>query len=110
LNNPTPIKILKISLTICIFLVELSTLVWAGEFSAFGPKNFIRQTGSPVAVEDKFFVLNPNTDFILRVYNGGLQDTPTEFVSSSVVFINGKQVLGPDKFNQTVKFIEIPVI
>jgi len=104
-----PVRVLRISLIICLILVGLPTLVWAGEFTAFGPKNFIRETGTPVTVIDNFSILNPNTEFILRVYNGGLQDTPSELVSSSIISINGKQVLGPEKFNQTVTFIEIPV-
>lgn len=112
LNNPSPIKALKISLTICLFLIGLPALVLAGEFTAFGPdgpENFIRETGAPVTVTKDFEVLNHNTEFILRVYNGGLEDTEAELVSSSIISINGTQVVGPEEFNQNVYFIEEPV-
>ena len=108
-NDPSSIRALKAFLTACFFLIALPALIWAGEFTAFGPKSFMRETGAPVSVTDNFLALNPNTDFILRVYNGGLQDTAAELVSSSIISLNGKQVLGPKEFSQSVKFIEKPV-
>ncbi len=91
------------------FILLLPLVAWAGEFTAFGPKNFIRETSSPVKVACNFSVVNPSTEFILRVYNGGLQDSETELVSASVISINGIEVLGPRDFNQTVRFIEKPL-
>ncbi len=39
----------------------------------------------------------------------GLQNSQTELVSSSVVTINGVQVLGPSNFNQNVSEVDVPV-
>lgn len=97
------------TIAICLFLIGLPTLVSAGEFTAFGPQDFIRQTGIPATVTGNFPVLNFNTEFFLRVYNGGSQHSKKKLVSSSIISINGTQVLGPEKFNQTVEFVEIPV-
>ncbi|MBU4502958.1 MAG: Ig-like domain-containing protein [Nanoarchaeota archaeon] len=102
--------ILVLLLTTCLFLIGHSTLVWAGEFTAFGPQDFIREKGAPVVVVNNFSVLNPNTEFILRVYNGGPQGLKKKLCSSAIISINGTQALGPNDFNQKVKFIEVPVI
>ena len=101
----------KIFLTLLagLFLITLSTLVWAGEFTAFGPQDYVRETGKPVTVTNNFSVLNPDTEYILRVYNGGLENADTELVSSTIIVLNGTEILGPQDFNQTVKFLEIPV-
>lgn len=109
MTNSFPIKALKISLIICLFLIGLPVLVRAGEFTAFGPQGFIRETGTPVTVTRNFSVQNPDTEFFLRVYNGGLQDSGAELVSSSIISLNGIQVIGPEEFNQTVRLIETPV-
>jgi|GEM_PF-441215 len=104
------VKLLVIPLTICFFSFGLSALALANEFIVFGPQNFIREIAGPVTVTNNFSVLNPNSKFILRLYNGGLQDTLVELTSSTVIAINGRQVVGPNEFNQKVSFIEVPVI
>ncbi|MCQ9207473.1 MAG: carboxypeptidase regulatory-like domain-containing protein, partial [Omnitrophica bacterium] len=108
-NRPFQIKALKTPLIVCLFLISLPALAQAGEFTVFGPQSFIRETSAPAIVSNNFSVTNPNTEFFLRIYNGGLEDSEAESVSSSVIAINGTQVLGPKDFNQTVKFVEIPV-
>jgi RHS repeat-associated protein len=54
-------------------------------------------------------VRNPNTQYTLKVFNGGLQDTQTELVSSGFVTVNGVQVVGPSNFNQNVAEVDVPV-
>jgi hypothetical protein len=93
-----------------VILTAVSALSWAGEFTVFGPQDFIRETTAPVKVTINFSVLNPNTEFFLRVYNKGLEDTKEERVSSSVISINEEKILGHENFNQTVEFVEVPVI
>jgi len=83
--------------------------VHAGTFTVFGPKNYVRGTGAPVTVTDSFTVLSPATQYTLKVFNGGLENTQTELVSSSIVTINGVQVLGPSNFNQNVSEIDVPI-
>lgn len=76
---------------------------------AFGPQNYTRGTGAPVTVTNSFSILNPNTQYTLKAFNGGLQDDQTELVSSGFVLINGVQVLGPSNFNQNVTEVDVPV-
>ncbi len=82
---------------------------FAGTFNAFGPKTHPRETGDPVTVVDQFSVLNPSAQYTLRIHNGGLVDGEFEKVSSSVIKLNGVQIVGPDEFNQNVSFLEKPV-
>jgi hypothetical protein len=98
------LKFCGIILAIGAFLIAGSTCAKAGTFTAFGPQNYQRGT-----VTANFSVLNPNTQYILKAFNGGLQDSQTELVSSGFVTVNGLQVLGPDNFNQQVTEVDVPV-
>jgi RHS repeat-associated protein len=90
------------SLVVGSLMVALgSRLVLAGTFTAFGPETFTRRTGAPVTETRSFSVRNPSTRYTLRVRNAG--------ISSAVVTLNGRQVLGPNAFNQNVNLIEVPV-
>src|SRR5882724_2513337 len=40
---------------------------FAGTFTAFGPQSYVRGNGKPVAVSNSFSILNPNTQYTLRV-------------------------------------------
>ena len=100
------------TITALIFLVGLASFplhAWAGIFTAFGPEVYKRDTGSPVTVTDSFTISNPNTTYTLQIYNGGLEDDEFEEVSSSIISLNGIQVVSPNEFNQNVSFIEKPV-
>src|SRR5260221_8646665 len=99
----------RVVLAILCLLTTGAIPLHAGTFTVFGPKNYVRGTGAPVTVTDTFTVLNPATQYTLKAFNGGLQNTQTELVSSSVVTINGVQVLGPSNFNQNVSEIDVPV-
>jgi hypothetical protein len=90
-------------------IATLSTPLQAGTWNAFGPKTYTRGTGAPVTVTDNFSVLNPSTQFTLHIMNGGLTNSSTELVSSSVILINGVQVVGPNDFNQNVSVLDVPV-
>ena len=85
------------------------TLANAGTFTVFGPQNYTRGTGAPVTVTSNFSVLNPNIQYTLKAFNGGLQDTQTELVSSGFVTVNGVQVIGPSNFNENVTEVDIPI-
>ena len=82
---------------------------FAGTFVSFGPQSYQRQGGSPVTVTNSFTVLSPSTTYTLQIYNGGLTAGKFERVSSSVIAINGVQVVGPNEFNQKVTLIEKPI-
>lgn len=99
----------RILLAVAIFLISGAASANAGTFNVFGPQNYTRNAGAPVTVTSSFSVLNPNTQYTLKVFNGGLQDTQTELVSSGFVTINGVQVIGPSNFNQNVVEVDVPV-
>src|ERR1051326_8834519 len=80
----------------------LSTTCFAGTWTAYGPRTYTRGTGSPVTVSDTFTILNPNTQYTLRVHNGGLMDAPTDFVSSTTILVNGITVVAPNDLSQNI--------
>ena len=89
---------------VSLFLLLSCNLIYAGSFSAFD-KTYHRSTGSPIVETDPFIVKNPSTTYTLEIYNGGLVDDEYERVSSSVIKINGQQVIGPSDFNQKVAYV-----
>lgn len=92
-----------------LLVLLLTVPAHAGTFSAFGPKIYVRQSGTPVAVTDTFTVLNPNTQYTLHLVNGGLQDDTTDFVSSATVKVNGVLVVAPQDLNQNTTTVDRPV-
>jgi hypothetical protein len=110
-----------VSFTRCLAFVSRGAIVWmatiltfsmpslAGTFTAFGPQVYIRDTGAPVTVTGTFTVLNPNTQYTLRVVNGGLVDATNDLVSSTVITVNGVVVIAPNDLNQNVNVVEKPV-
>ena len=94
--------------TFLFFFLAGNTI--AGTFKVFGPETFQRQTRMPKAEIRSFSVINPNTEYLIKVYNGALEDTEYERVSSTVLEINGIQVVGPQEFNQKIDSIEKPIV
>jgi hypothetical protein len=82
-------------------LITVAGSAYAGTFTAFGPKTYVRGTGQPVTVTNTFTVLDPTTAFKLTIANSG--------ISSAVVKLNGAQVFGPSDFNQHVTILSKPV-
>ena len=72
-------------------------------------KHFNVRQGCLRAEIRSFSVINPNTEYLIKVYNGGLEDAEYERVSSTVLEINGIQVIGPKEFNQKIDSIEKPI-
>src|SRR5690349_10351491 len=87
----------------------LGTTCFAGTFTAFGPQVYVRATGTPVTVTNTFTVLNPNTQYTLRVHNGGLVDSSTDRVSSTTVTVNGVIIVAPNDLNQNVGEVDKPI-
>jgi hypothetical protein len=100
----------QMSIVLLAFLAVGGVQAVAGTFTPFGPQNYVRGTGAPVTVTDSFTALNPATQYTLKAFNGGLQNDQTELVSSTVVTINGVQVLGENNFNQNVQEVDVPVV
>src|SRR5215472_216896 len=89
----------QMSIVLLVFLTVAIVPAAAGTFTPFGPQSYVRGTGAPVTVTNSFTVLNPTTQYTLQAFNGGLQNDQTELVSSTVVTINGVEVIGPNNFN-----------
>ena len=88
------------ALIACGFLLtDLTGNTWGSELSVFGPKIYIRETQKPQVVTDTFNVADPSGTFTLIVMNGR---NGQNRVSSAIIRINGKQILGPSDFNQQV--------
>ncbi len=92
-----------------LLLALLGTPCFAGTFTAFGPQVYVRGTGDPVTVTNTFTVLNPNTQYTLRLHNGGLVDGTTDRVSSTTVTVNGVIVVAPNDLSQNVAEVDKPV-
>ena len=74
-----------------------------------GPETFVRASGSPVTVTNDFSV-PLQRDGVIRIQNSLEDDAVTsEYVSSSIITLNGVNVVTPESFNQTVTGLEIPV-
>lgn len=85
-----------------VFSVSVSSAVEVTCFSG----EFVRGTGSPVVkTENLPGVIGSAT---LRVYNGA-EDDSFERVSSSIVKVNGVNVLGQKVFNQNVDYLETEI-
>ncbi|MDT8385448.1 MAG: RHS repeat-associated core domain-containing protein [Gammaproteobacteria bacterium] len=81
----------------------------AEEVQIYGPITYQRDAGSPASDIRSFSVNSLASSYLLRIYNGGLQDGDFEKVSASVISFNGIEVLSPDEFNQKVSYIEKPI-
>ena len=68
-----------------------------GEFSASGPRDFVRSTGGPVNESVPFSVLNPSSDYFLRIYNGG-KEVHYGLISSGLFYLNDEPVFEPNDF------------
>ena len=75
----------------------------------FGPVTCQRGPGAPTVFDYSFTAPPSSQGYIFKVYNGGLEDTTYEQVSSSTITLNGVPIIGPNNFNQKVAYIEAPV-
>lgn len=91
-----------------LLIVLFPALAHAGTWAAFGPQTFVRGSGAPKQVTSSFSVLNPNTVYVLRIKNGGLNG---EFArSTGVITLNGVRIFGPLVLNPLIPVLEWPVL
>jgi RHS repeat-associated protein len=81
-----------------LFVFFMAGQAWASSFTAFGPQQYVRNTGDPVTVSNTFSVSNPTAQYTLHVVNSDN--------ASAIISINGVQILGPSDFNPNVTTID----
>ena len=89
-----------------LFLASVFVLLWAvtSDARVQFEVTCIRGTGEPVTETFTFTAFGgPAT---VKLWNGGLEDSDAENVSSSTVAVNGEVIFGPSNFNQNVDFLE----
>jgi hypothetical protein len=97
----------SVSKKLAVLLIALlGSPCFAGTFTAYGPQPYVRGNDTPVTVTNTFTVLNPNTQYTLRLHNGGLVDSSTDRVSSTTVTLNGVVIVAPNDMNQNVAEVD----
>ena len=89
-----------------LFLAVILVLLWAGTSDALVQFEItcIRGTGEPVTETFTFDAFGgPAT---VKLWNGSLEDSDAEKVSSATVTVNGEVIFGPSDFNQNVDYLE----
>lgn len=89
-----------------VLLAVSSMYSWAGTWNPYGPVTYTRGTGTAVTVTNTFSIQNPNTQYTLHLQNGGLQDDTTDFVSSTIITVNGVVIVGQNDLNQTTSTLD----
>ena len=88
------------------FIVIGNSMIFAGDVTIFGPRQYTRSTGKP-STETESFTCPPGyigAGSTLRLINGDSQGSNR--VSSAEIKINGVRIMGPKDFNQKVGLIE----
>ena len=96
------------SLALLVSLLQFPTIGAANDL-AFRPRDLPPRDRCAYRLQLLVRRHEPSQGFIFKVYNGGLEDTTYELVSSSTVTLNGTEILGPNDFNQNVAYLEVPV-
>jgi len=83
-----------------------SCWAFAGTFTAFGPQTYVRGKGNPVAVSSSFSILNPNTQYTLRVEAPRMDEDHDQDSDDgdprarARIFLNGKEVVNLKDFTE----------
>jgi len=102
---------MKKSVVISLFLL-LSLFIGtasAVEVTLFGPKQYVRTSGSPDVFADTFRGVPGQGTLIVKNGNYNGDRRVEDGVSSATVSINGVEIFGPNDFNQTVYYMETTV-
>src|SRR5438067_5190669 len=75
---------------VVVFLAWPAFIGVGVEVVVFGPQTYIRETGPPVTVTRAFHIDSLANPLRLRVTNHG--------VTSAVISVNGREILGPGDF------------
>ncbi|MFH1148137.1 MAG: hypothetical protein V1736_10585 [Pseudomonadota bacterium] len=93
----------------CFLTVFLCTVTSSWAVAVFGPKQYLRMTGSPNVYVDSFRGVVGQGKLIVRNGSQSGDKKLTNAISSGSVSINDQSIFGPNDFNQNVFTLEAPV-
>jgi hypothetical protein len=101
----------KLSVFSLVFALLAAFPALAEEIAVYGPVQFTRGTGAPVAEQVGIPSSNTAVSYRLRIVNGGLADTARlgAYVGSAEISWNGVLIAGPNNFNQNSGALTLPV-
>lgn len=100
-------KLRQIALIVALLGLGAS-LSHAGTWVPFGPQTYVQSSGSATVVTNSFSVLNPNTLYVLKINNGGLNGQFPR--STGVITLNGVRIVGPRELNPRIPILLWPVL
>ncbi|MBN1842539.1 MAG: hypothetical protein JW883_09710, partial [Deltaproteobacteria bacterium] len=98
-----------ISVVLVLSLIIGISSALAVEVTLFGPKQYVRTSGSPDVFADTFVGVPGQGTLIVKNgnYDGGHR--VEDGVSSATMSVNGLEIFGPNDFNQNVYYLETTV-
>ncbi len=91
-----------------LLLLLFSSLSHAAGLTVYGPETFYRSKGTPLQYNASFTIDYPSTEYVMKIYNGGINHD-YENVPSAVIRLNGQDAVTPDQFGTKIDYIEAPV-
>jgi hypothetical protein len=91
-------------LTVVLMFVSTTSSASARTLVVFG-EDYKKTKAGPVTSTQKFNVSQPGNSYTLRVFNGGEHGLSTP-VSSAIVSLNGRQILGTSDFDANTRRLE----
>ena len=102
-------KTIMITLFLLLSLFLGTSSAVAGEVTLFGPKQYVRTTGTPNVYTDTFSAIPGEAKLTVKNGNWDGSERITDAISSASVAVNGEEIFGPDDFNQQVYLLEAPI-
>jgi len=102
-------KTIRITLFLLLSLFLGTSSAVAGEVTLFGPKQYVRTTGTPNVYTDTFSAIPGEAKLTVKNGNWDGSERITDAISSASVAVNGEEIFGPDDFNQQVYLLETPI-
>ena len=98
-----------ILITLFLFLSLFLGTSSAVEVTLFGPKQYLRTTGSANVYTDTFSAIAGEARLIVKNGDWDESHRRTDAISSASVVVNGQEIFGPNDFNQQVYLLEAPI-
>ena len=109
-QHPAILRWLRVAVGQPVLLAAVLVLAWvghaaeAGTFVLAGPETYQRGAGAPTLATLTFAVRDPGSSYVLVIDNGA-GGGPSERVTSAILTLNGRVVVGPNRFSKNVTTI-----